>query len=207
MKTRRFLKIGTSFLLTGLLAVLTEILIHPFSFADSPLSLTLKQGSGWVEFHATGHPSAIRITGKGDKLQGNLFVNHRTVTGQVQFDLSSLNTGIEVRTRHMKEKYLEISQYPEAKFTLTQMELSQDLTGNTSMKQVPFQGKLFLHGIEKLISGTAEIQTQEKQVKFNAEFSLKIGDYGIVLPTFAGITMADEVKILVQDTTRIQSAN
>ena len=156
------------------------------------------QNSGSVEFHATGRPSAIKIVGKGKSSKGDFSVKDMVVTGSAHFDLASLDTGIETRNTHMKEKYLEVPKFPEAVLTLTKMELPKDFSKESSFTKVPFTGSLSLHGVDHPVSGAADISRHEDGVTINATFGLKIADFAIALPTFMGITMADDVQITVQ---------
>ena len=160
----------------------------------------LDQGSGNVEFRATGHPSALKIIGKGTAPRGNFTVDGKKVTGTVLFDLTSLDTGIETRTHHMKEKYLETEKFRDAKLTVSQMTLPQDLaTEQFSADQVPFTGSLLLHGVERPVSGIVKIDKAGGKISMAAQFGLKISDYKIAVPSFAGITMADDVQVAVAD--------
>ena len=63
---------------------------------------------------------------------------------------------------------------------------------------MPFQGVLSLHGIEKPVSGTVKAQRNGNQLNVAASFGLKVTDYGIAIPSFAGVTMAESVDIDVQ---------
>ena len=160
----------------------------------------LNNGSGNVEFRATGHPSALKIVGKGAAPKGSFTVAGTQVHGEVSFDLNSLDTGIDTRTHHMKEKYLETGKYQEAKLTVSQMTLPQDIASNhVSADSVPFTGTLLLHGVTKPVTGTAKIEKSGDKVALTAQFGLKVSDYAISIPTFAGITMADEVQVSVTD--------
>ena len=166
-------------------------------------SLNLDQGIGSIEFHATGHPSAIKIVGKGSAPHGKLTVSASDITGETSFDLASLDTGIEMRNKHMKEKYLEVKKFPQAKLTITQLVLAQPIQENQTLDKIPFTGKLSLHGVEHPVSGTAHIEKKGNQVSVIAQFNLQIKDYSITEPTFAGISMADEVQIIVQSTAQL----
>lgn len=164
-------------------------------------------GSGGVEFRATGHPSALKIVGKGSAPKGEFSLNGTQVRGTALFDLTSLDTGIGVRTRHMKEKYLETEKYHDAKLTITQMELPKSVTpGQVSAEQVPFTGTLALHGVEKPVSGTATLKQNGDKLSVDAQFGLKLSDYQINIPVFAGITVADEVQVSVSEAAPIKEA-
>jgi len=161
-------------------------------------SIPLDQDAGSVEFRATGRPSAIKIVGKGKGPMGSLVLSGSELTGVARFELSSLETGIEMRDRHMKEKYLEVQKYPEATLELRSLHLPEGLKDGSSLTQVPFTANLALHGKEKPVTGVADLQLKDGKILLSASFGIRIADYGIALPKFAGITMADEVQISVQ---------
>ena len=198
MNKKNISRIFTTFSLLSLLA--TSGASPAFAASVSNSSLNLDLGTGSVEFHATGHPSAIKIVGKGTAPHGKMTFTSSNVAGEASFELASLDTGIETRNHHMKEKYLEVQKFPQAKLTILQLALAGPLQENQILDQVPFSGKLSLHGVERPISGTARLEKKGNQVSVSAQFSLKIKDFGITEPAFAGISMADDVQIIVQST-------
>ena len=161
----------------------------PFLFALSLQPILLPPENGSVEFKAIGHPSALKVLGKGKGLVMHLVKAGDQVSGTATFDLDSLDTGISLRNRHMREKYLETKLFPQAKFILTPLTIA--------LQDIPFTGKLWLHGVEKSISGLAQIEKKEAEYSFTAHFSLKISDFKIDIPSFMGITVADEVDVTV----------
>ena len=169
-----------------------------FGAGPAKSSLNLDQGTGSIEFHATGHPSSIKIVGKGSAPHGKLTFTDLDVSGETTFDLSSLDTGIEMRNKHMKEKYLEVQKFPQAKLNITHLVFAQPLTENQTLDRVPFTGNLSLHGVEHPVSGTVHLDKKGNKISINAEFSLKIRAFSITEPSFAGISMADEVLINIQ---------
>jgi len=100
----------------------------------------------------------------------------------------------------MKEKYLQTEKYQQAKLVITRMALPKGSTvQQLHADNLPFSGTLLLHGVQRKITGTANVDTQGSQVSIAANFELKVSDYGITIPSFAGITMTDDVKISVSD--------
>ena len=163
--------------------------------------VNLDQGSGNVEFNATGRPSALKIHGKGAAPKGNLKVESGTATGTIAFDLNTLDTGIEMRNKHMKTKYLETEKFGQSSIQITKLSIPEALMKeNGSVNQLPFQGILSLHGVQKPVTGMAKVARNGNQLNVTADFGLKISDFGIASPGFAGITMADDVQIIVQST-------
>jgi polyisoprenoid-binding protein YceI len=189
------------------LAILFCLTSFISTWAAAAEDVVFDQNSGSVEFHATGHPSAIKIVGKGKSSKGSFTVKEKTVTGSAHFDLASLDTGIETRNTHMKEKYLEIQKFPDAVLTITKMELPKDFVKDSSFTKLPFTGNLSLHGVEHAVTGLADISRHDSDVTINATFGLKIADYAIALPTFMGITMADDVQITVQSKAQVAKSD
>jgi polyisoprenoid-binding protein YceI len=161
--------------------------------------VNLDQGSGAVEFDATGRPSALKIRGKGAAPRGSLTLESNMASGSLSFELDTLDTGIKLRNQHMKEKYLETAKYSKATLTITKLSIPDAIKGETAkFDKLPFEGTLSLHGVEKPITGNAKVERNGKLLNVDADLALKISDYGIATPGFAGITMAEDVKILVR---------
>ena len=189
------------------------LLTAPALFAATPPAsklweVSLDQGSGTVEFNAVGRPSALKIHGKGESPKGLMTIENGVLKGFTQFALDTLDTGIPLRNRHMKEKYLETGKFPQAKLTFDSVNLGikgmEDLKAERS---VPFEGKLLLHGVEKPVKGTLKVSADNGLVLGRAEFGLKISDFQVPTPGFAGITMAEDVTIIVESKAPLRVKN
>jgi polyisoprenoid-binding protein YceI len=163
-----------------------------------------KQG-GNVEFFATGWPSALKIHGKGAGPEGAVRLDEGAVSGAVAFDLDTLETGIALRDRHLKENYLHTARYPRATLTLSRVELGA-LAGSSSFKNaaVPFEGVLSLHGAEKPVAGEARLTRDGARVQAAATFTIDIRDFGIDVPSYLGITVAEKVQVKVTFSTQLE---
>lgn len=158
--------------------------------------LDFDHAKGALEFIAIGRPKAIKIHGKGESPKGKLkILTPSKVEGDLLFSLDSLDTGITLRNEHMKKKYLEIDKFPVAKLTEIVRLLSKDDKG--SHENVPFQGQLTLHGITQTIHGLSTLKNYRDKINLEVTFALKLSSFGISIPTFAGITVADEVQVLL----------
>lgn len=151
---------------------------------------------GGVEFLAIGKPSFIKIHGKGSAATGKLNVEGEKVSGQFEFELNSLATGIETRDDHMKNKYLEVGKFPKAALDLKS---ASPLAGwslkKPAVKDAEFNGTLTLHGVSKPVTGKFQVSDTGG---VSVDFKVKLTDYGVAIPQFAGITVADEVEITVK---------
>ena len=155
---------------------------------DSPNS------GGHLEFLALGRPAMIRIKGEAPAPQGELTINEGLVQGQFRLALASLNTGIEMRDKHMKEKYLEVDKSPEAILIIESLSLKNLEMGD----DLPFEGQLTLHGQKQKVSGKLSYKTPgPTQKTAHAEFKFKLSEFGIQIPSYAGITVADEVQLKI----------
>jgi polyisoprenoid-binding protein YceI len=104
----------------------------------------------------------------------------------------------------MKEKYLETAKFKRATLSLEKLELPKSLSAEIlTFEELPFTGKLNLHGVEKPVTGKAVLKKNGSQIEIVAKFGLKIGDFAIAVPSFAGITVAEEVNVEVQFQSRL----
>lgn len=151
---------------------------------------------GQVVILAKGRPSFIKIEGKGSPASGRLAVDGEKVTGEFEFDLATLDTGIETRNHHMKEKYLEVQKFPKAVLVINKVNhLASWSFAQPSLKDDEFEGQLTLHGVTRPVSGRFSM-TEKRAVE--AKFSVKLSDYKVDIPSFGGVVVADDVDISVK---------
>lgn len=165
----------------------------------------LTLGKGMVEFSAIGNPSALRIHGKGGSPKGSLALQEGYLSGAVSFDLDSFDTGIELRNKHMKEKYLEVAKDATAVLVVQKQLFPGALyLDHGRITEVPLQGSLKLHGVEKPVFATASVTREDARLEVKVDFDILLSDYNIITPGFAGITMAQTVKVHVETQTEIK---
>jgi polyisoprenoid-binding protein YceI len=164
------------------------------SFAGTQYDLALQDTL--VEFFAVGKPSLLKINGTGGKLRGQIEIDGNQFKGDYKVNLNDLTTGIDMRDHHMKEKYLETGKFPEASFKITKIALPVDfLKQKKAFTSVPFEGKMTIKGVEKDVNGTADIDCTSEPLIAKTEFKTQITPYGIDVPSYMGIKVADEVTI------------
>jgi polyisoprenoid-binding protein YceI len=168
---------------------------------------TVTATGGHVEFTAVGWPSALTIHGKGEGLEGRLAVDGTAVSGTLTFDLTGLTTGIGLRDRHMKEKYLEVATHPRATLALEGVSVAALPAGDRfDPVRVPWQGMLTLHGVTQRVSGEARIARAGNAVKTVAQFPVDISAFGIEVPSYMGITVAEKVEVKVTFSGGVEAA-
>ena len=175
--------------------------VLPLLLAAAAPSQPLKVDSGEssIEFTAIGKPGFLRINGKDAKVTGTAEQDPAGLHGTFTTKLDDFHTGIDMRDEHMKKKYLETEKFPTAtlKWTVAGGNLND-------AKEVPFKGTLSLHGIEKPVEGTAKLDpsSDKKSVKVDAKFPLKLSDFKIDIPTYMGVTVAEDVDVQAQFTAK-----
>lgn len=126
-----------------------------------------------VTFIAIGRPSMLKIRGE---CSGKIVSPPPNFEATVE--LKECVTGIALRDKHMREKYLEVEIHPVAT-------LKAQLP-----KEGDWKGKLTVHGKEAEVIG---------EIKDGVlRFSTTIEAHGITIPQFMGVTVANEVKIEAQ---------
>ena len=119
------------------------------------------------------------------------------LSGELSVDLSTLDTGIELRNTHLREKYLEVARGAEfASAVISGVRL--DKAGTSTFRgQTPFAGTLLLHGVRRPVAGQAEIRSEGNDVRVLASFPLRIDDYGIAAPRYLGVGVKNEVQVKI----------
>lgn len=167
------------------------------AFAGTASAAVLKadKGKGQVTFEAIGKPSFLKIKGQGEGPEGEVTLGE-TVKGSFKFKMATLDTGIGLRNDHMKNKYLEVEKYPTAEVKIE--EVTNFNPSSPDASGLPFKGTLTIHGVTKPVNGTVDVKKNGKGYSVTANFNTKITDYSIDIPSYAGVTVADSVKVSVQ---------
>lgn len=173
-----------------------KLLIFLIPTTWAAVQVDLAKQTSEVEFFAVGKPSLLKINGTGGKLVGNLELDKNQIKGRFKVKLDEFTTGIAMRDQHMKEKYLETAKFSEASLEVEKIELPENfLTEKKVYSGIPFEGKLTLHGVEKPVKGTAEIDTKKDAPSVSTEFKVLVSDFKIDIPSYLGIKVADEVTV------------
>lgn len=160
--------------------------------------LLLEQGRGKVDFEAVGNPSALRIRGNTSAMQGKLFSSAQGMTGTIEVSLSTLDTGIKMRNEHMIKRYLEADKFPKGELSITRVGELKD-GAKLEAATLPFEGQFTLHGVARPVKGEVILRAIDgTSLPFEAKFAVHLKDFAIKTPSFAGITVADEVSVEVK---------
>lgn len=159
-----------------------RILLLVLMFLSSTVAVakdvTVDEATSAATFTAVGKPGFLKINGAGATVTGGCRAGVCIFTS----DLTKITTGIALRDEHTKEKYLEVSKYPTAKLQVKQLGASGDTTG-----------RLTLHGVTKDVPVHVVLTPQSGGVSVVAEMQLKLTDFKLDIPTYMGVTVAEDV--------------
>ena len=118
--------------------------------------------------------------------------------GEIRVRLDSLDTGISLRNRHLRETYLEVHRgeaFREA--VLTALELAEPFPLGARNHETGFAGLLSLHGVERRVKGDVRLARRDGELRVVAEFPLSLEEFAIPPPRYLGVGVRDEVRITV----------
>jgi len=140
-------------------------------------------------FHAQG-PGGMKIVGQTAK--GTLSDNDKLII--IKIPLATLKTGINLRDKHMREKYLEVQKYPYAELHVATASVRLPTTAElkTSAK-----GTLKLHGRSRAIDVPYRIKRDGENYQVSGLLRLNIRDYGITVPNYLGVTVKPDIEVRI----------
>jgi len=164
-----------------------EINQYEIEKAIDKISYSETNKLGEAKFDAIGNPGLLTISGEKGDITGKYQKTGSKVSGSFDIILNSFMTGMDLRDKHMREKYLETGKYPKATLTIEGVELPKQ-------GDFKFGGKLALHGKTNQVNGDC---TLSDTTKLECKFKILLSDYAIAIPEWKGVTIAKDVSIFV----------
>ena len=182
--------------LVSLFILLAPLVCDAAPSAAHTHNIDLSKEETSVEFLATVKPGSLHINGTGAKLNGTITIGEKTLDADIIAHLNELQTGISMRDRHMKEKFLEVEKYPDAELKIVDMPLSENpVKSAVNLKAVPFKGTLRLHGVDHPVTGTADVDSSGPAIVVEVKTSTSITAHKIEKPSYLGVRVEDDVEI------------
>lgn len=144
-----------------------------------------------VSFFATG-PGGLKIEGKTSELT----VSERD--GKIRFvvSLSGVDTGIGLRNKHMREKYLQVAKHPNAELVIDRAALK--LAADGAETNGSAAGTMTLHGQTRPVNVTYKTKHSGATHTFEGSVHLNIKEFGIEIPSYMGVTVKPDVDVTVR---------
>lgn len=140
-----------------------------------------------VVFHATG-PGGLRIDGTTTQLS----VAEKDDGVHVVVPLAGLDTKIELRNKHMRDKYLETDKHPNAELVVARSAL-KSVEGGAAAGDA--DGKMTIHGRERPVRFHYEAKKAGNRIQVNGTVRLDIRQFAIEEPSFMGAKVKPEVDV------------
>jgi polyisoprenoid-binding protein YceI len=175
--------------------------------ADSKTYTITDDGKNYAMF--TSEATLETIEGRTTKVSGTVTAdpaNASAASIDVTIDLSSLDTGIEMRNGHLRDRFLEVTKFPTATFKSVSLAGPKSVEPN---KPVEFKvtGDFSVHGVTRRITVPVRVVAIPESeltkasrgpgdwVHATANFAIKLTDYGITVPEKLILKLADEQAI------------
>ena len=119
------------------------------------------------------------------------------LSGELAVDLATLDTGISLRNRHLRDNYLEVQKGAGfERAVLSDIVLEAD-DAERFEGRTRFTGTLLLHGTKRPVEGEAELERSGPGVTVKASFPVTLAEFGIAEPRYLGVGVRDEVQVKV----------
>ena len=145
------------------------------------------QGKKSASFKAVG-PGGLSFVGNGS----DVAVKEKGDAVAISVGLNSLKTGIDLRDRHMKEKYLETSKYPTAVLQVEKAKLKVPTPGTD------IEGKLSLHGVTRTVRVHYSANGSNNKAAVTGTVHVNMKEFGINVPSYLGVTVKPDLDVSVQ---------
>lgn len=109
-----------------------------------------------------------------------------------EVDLNSVDTGIGLRNRHMREDYLHTDKHP---FTTFKGKITEVKKINDTDYDVRVSGDIGIHGISKPLVTRGVIKFIKNGININTKFSVKLTDHKIEVPQVMFLKISEEIRL------------
>lgn len=110
----------------------------------------------------------------------------------LEVDLASLDTGIGLRNRHMRENYLEVSRYPYATFQGRIESVEAEPGGGF---RVAARGGLSIHGVSRDRVLACRVEPAGAGFRARCGFEVLLTDHDIEIPRVMFLKLAEEIRL------------
>ena len=128
-----------------------------------------------------------------------------SVTASFNVDLTTLDTGIGLRNKHMRKNHLHTDQYPEATFTLTSTKGPVQLIDGSEVSFIAI-GDFYIHGVTRQIevpvtvtwylnSSETPLRSVSQSLHITGEFFVTLADHDIPRPQFLIMKLAETQRV------------
>lgn len=155
-----------------------------------------------------------KIVGLSSGLDAMVMINPNDLSshpmGKVKVSINNIKTGIDLRDEHLRsENWLNAEKYPYAEFKLMGIKDAESNTLEDGKRtKATLVGQFSVHGVTKDVEVPAKLTYFKESARTkakapgnlfvaNAEFDIKLSDYGVKIPSMVMGKVNEDVKITV----------
>lgn len=144
--------------------------------------------------------------GVTDRIDGYVLLDGAPLSGRtgsgdtelyLEVDLASIDTGIGLRNRHMRDNYLETDEHPYATYRGRIVGTEDASDGGI---RVLSRGTFEVHGVARERELTCDVAPAGAGYRARCAFPVLLGDHDIEIPRVMFLRLADEVRVEVEFT-------
>jgi polyisoprenoid-binding protein YceI len=177
---------------TALLAFAVATTLH----ADSRTYTIAKGGNNLAEFHA--EDTYDSFDGKTSDVTGTIVAdpaNPAASSVQVVINIDSLDTGVSLRNKEMRERYLQTDKFGTATFKSVSVSGPASIAPNQPA-EISVTGDITIHGVTKRMTIPVRVVLiPEGRIHATSNFKIHMPDFGIDVPHTILVTVNDEVPV------------
>ena len=110
----------------------------------------------------------------------------------LEVDLGSLDTGIGLRNRHMRDNYLETDEFPYATFSGSFADVGE---GDGGWMRVTGRGNLAIHGVLQSVEIACDVAPSGGGFRARCAFEVLLSDFDIEIPKVMFMKLANEIRL------------
>jgi len=147
-----------------------------------------KTGDAVAGFSGKG-PAGFKIDGTTKTVDVKDDGTNLTVT----VSMKDLETGIGLRDRHMREKYIQVDKFPDATLVVPDASLKAPADGKSASGEG--KGKFTVHGVTRDCTFKYDISCAGGTCKVKGTAPVNFNEHGIKVPSYMGITVKPDIEI------------
>jgi polyisoprenoid-binding protein YceI len=148
------------------------------------------------------------VEGRTDRIDGYIVLDSERVeagepsgpTGfYLEVDLASLDTGLGLRNRHMRNNYLEVKEFPYATFDGTIQDVERLPAERFRVWGV---GAMEIHGVSREMRIPCDLSPEADGYRAHCSFEVLLTDFDIKIPKLMFLKLANEIRLELDFTVR-----
>lgn len=172
------------------------LLIAPIAFAQSRTYEVKSGEKSTAQFHA--EDSYDSFDGTTNRVSGEIVADAAaaaTAMVNLTVNLNSLDTGVGLRNKEMRERYLQTTKFPDATFKSVSVAAPAAIAPN-SPADIKVTGDFTLHGVTKRLTIPVRVVViPDGRIHATSSFNVHMPDFGVEVPKNVLVTVNDDVPV------------